>query len=128
MHGIDRSKNARPRIRARVAALAAGLLASFACASEMEVSTQTSVVKVLECMRANTPRTLSISELHIEAQGTGVTTRALTAAFYSRRDERGLRATLQVTAQPRPAHRRRASLRPRSWMHAGCSRTTPSFE
>lgn len=64
----------------------------------MEVSTQTSVVKVLECMRANAPQVLSISELRIEAQGAGVTTRSLTAAFYSRRDERGLRAMLQVTA------------------------------
>jgi hypothetical protein len=64
----------------------------------MEVSTQTPVVKTLECMRANAPRTLSISELHIEAEGPGVTTRSLTGSFYSLRDEHGgLRAMLSIT-------------------------------
>lgn len=64
----------------------------------MEVSTETPVVKVLECMRANTPKQLLVSDLRIDAQGNGVSTRHLSGRFYSRRDERGLRAMLHVTA------------------------------
>ena len=64
----------------------------------MEVSTQTSVVKVLECLRANAPRQLLVSDLRIEARGNGVSTRTLSAKFYSRRDDSGLRAMLHVTA------------------------------
>ncbi len=80
----------------------AQLLAAMAvlgCTAAMEVTTQTPVVKTLECMRANAPKELSISELHIEAEGPGVTTRTLTGSFYSRRDGRGsLRAMLSITA------------------------------
>lgn len=64
----------------------------------MEVSTETPVVKVLECLRANAPQQLSVSDLRLDAQGTGVSTRHLAAKFYSRRDERGLRAMLHITA------------------------------
>lgn len=64
----------------------------------MEVTTQTPVVKTLECLHANTPSQLSVSDLRIEAQGPGVTTRFLSARFYSRRDPRGLRAMLHITA------------------------------
>ncbi|TDU28466.1 outer membrane lipoprotein-sorting protein [Panacagrimonas perspica] len=84
------------RVRLRAFALAA--VAVLTCTAAMEVTTQTPIVKTLECMRANTPRQLSVSELHIEAEGAGVTNRTLTGAFYSRRDERGLRAALHITA------------------------------
>lgn len=64
----------------------------------MEVTTQSKVVKTLECMRANAPKQLSISDLRVEAQGSGVSTKFLSGRFYSRRDKRGLRAMLHITA------------------------------
>lgn len=88
-----------PRSRGRRSiAGALAVLALLTCTAAMEVSTQTPLVKTLECMRANAPKQLSVSELHIEAEGAGVTNRALSASFYSRRDERGLRAMLHITA------------------------------
>jgi len=84
--------------RTRWSASALAAVALLACTAAMEVSTQTPIVKTLECMRANAPKQLSVSELHIEAEGAGVTNRSLTGAFYSRRDERGLRAALHITA------------------------------
>lgn len=68
------------------------------CAAEMRVSTQTPVVKTLECLRANAPKQLRVDELRIEAQGPMVSTRQLSGRFVSRRDAGGLRAMLQITA------------------------------
>lgn len=68
------------------------------CAADMRVSTQTPVVKTLECLRANAPKQLRVDELRIEAQGQTVSTRQLTGRFLSRREAGGLRAMLQVTA------------------------------
>jgi hypothetical protein len=82
----------------RAVPLILAFAALFAGTGAMEVTTQSKVVKTLECMRANAPRQLSISDLRIEAQGTGVSTKFLSARFYSRRDERGLRAMLHITA------------------------------
>lgn len=72
--------------------------AALSCTAAMEVSTDTPVVKVLECLRANSPQQLQIADLRVDAQGTGVSTRHLSGKFYSRRDARGLRAMLHVTA------------------------------
>ena len=83
-------RKAHPRLLACLALLGA--------TGAMEVTTRTPVVDVLECMRANAPRQLTVSDLRIEAQGGDVTTRRLAGRFYSRRDERGLRAMLHVTA------------------------------
>lgn len=74
------------------------ILAALSCTAAMEVSTDTPVVKVLECLRANAPRQLQITDLRVDAQGAGVSTRHLAGKFYSRRDERGLRAMLHITA------------------------------
>ena len=82
----------------RVAPLVFALVALVAGTGAMEVTTQSKVVKTLECMRANAPKQLSIGDLRIEAQGSGVSTKFLSGRFYSRRDERGLRAMLHVTA------------------------------
>lgn len=81
----------------RVLPATLAVLALLGATGAMEVTTQTPVVKTLECLRANTPSQLSVRDLRIEAQGSGVTTRFLSARFYSRRDERGLRAMLHVT-------------------------------
>lgn len=64
----------------------------------MEVTTRTPVVETLDCMRANAPRHLTVGDLRIEAQGGRVTTPYLAGRFYSRRDARGLRAMLHITA------------------------------
>lgn len=72
--------------------------AVLACTGAMEISTQTPVVKVLECLRLNAPKTLRVGDLRVEVQGEGVSTRHLGARFYSRRDAGGLRAMLHVTA------------------------------
>lgn len=74
------------------------LFASLSCNAAMEVSADTPVVKLLECLRANAPSQLQIADLRIDAQGAGVSTRFLSGKFYSRRDERGLRAMLHITA------------------------------
>lgn len=73
-------------------------LALLGATAAMEVTTRTTVVEALECMRANAPSRLTVGDLRIEAQGSGVTTRYLSGRFHSRRDERGLRAMLHVTA------------------------------
>lgn len=82
------------RAGARVLLIAAAL----ACTGAMEVSTQTPVVKTLECLRKNAPQQLRVGDLRIEAQGEGVTTRYLSGRFVSRRDQGKLRAMLHVTA------------------------------
>lgn len=82
------------RAGARVLLIAAAL----SCTGAMEVSTQTPVVKTLECLRKNAPPQLRVGDLRIEAQGEGVTTRYLGGRFVSRRDQGRLRAMLHVTA------------------------------
>lgn len=83
----------------RFVARAVLIVAALASTGAMEVSTQTPVVKVLECLRQNTPQQLRVGDLRVEAQGEGVSTRYLSGKFYSRRDEsRRLRAMLHVTA------------------------------
>lgn len=82
----------------RVPLLLLALVAVLGGTGAMEVTTQTPVVKTLKCMRANTPSQLSVSDLRIEAQGNGVSTKFLSGRFYSRRDGRGLRAMLHITA------------------------------
>ncbi|MGQ0698672.1 MAG: outer membrane lipoprotein-sorting protein [Panacagrimonas sp.] len=74
------------------------ILFALACTGAMEVSTQTPVVKVLECMRRNAPQALRIDDLRIEASGPQVSTRSLSARLLSRRNEQGLRLMLHVTA------------------------------
>lgn len=64
----------------------------------MEVTTETPLVKTLECLRDNAPPQLSVADVRLEAQGERVTTRQLSARFVSRRDAEGLRAMLHVTA------------------------------
>lgn len=64
----------------------------------MEITTQTPVVQVVECMRDNAPPQLQIADLRVEAQGDQVTTRQLSARFVSRRDRDGLRAMLHIAA------------------------------
>lgn len=71
-----------------------GLLGTAA----MEVTTQTPVVQVVECVRDNAPPHLTIGDLRIEARGEQVTTPQLSARFYSHRDRDGLRAMLHITA------------------------------
>lgn len=71
---------------------------ALACTGAMEVSTQTPVVKTLECLRKNAPQQLRVGDLRIDAQGEGVTTRYLGGRFVSRRDQGRLRAMLHVTA------------------------------
>ena len=82
----------------RAPALVLACVALLGGTGAMEVSPQSAVVKTLECLRANAPRQLTVNDLRIEAQGGAVTTRFLSGRFYSRRDERGLRAMLHVTA------------------------------
>lgn len=82
----------------RAPALILACAALLGSTGAMEVTTQTSLVKTLQCLRDNTPRQLSVTDLRVEAQGAGVTTRYLSGRFYSRRDERGLRAMLHITA------------------------------
>jgi hypothetical protein len=82
----------------RVPALVLACVALLGATGAMEVTTQSGVVKALECLRANAPRQLSVSDLRIEAQGSGVTTRFLSGRFYSRREPRELRAMLHITA------------------------------
>jgi hypothetical protein len=94
----DPTRRRQRMTRARRRAFGLAAVALLTCTAAMEVSTQTPIVKTLECMRANAPKQFAVSELHIEAEGAGVTNRTLTGAFYSRRDERGLRAALHITA------------------------------
>lgn len=84
----------------RIPALLLACVALLGGTGAMEVTTKTPLVKTLECLRANAPDQLSVSDLRVDAQGTGVTTRFLSGRFYSRRDEHGLRAMLHITAPP----------------------------
>lgn len=74
------------------------VLLALACLAAMEVTTQTPVVKTIECVRNNAPTQLMVGDLRIEAQGERVTTPRLSGRFYSQRNARGLRAMLHVTA------------------------------
>lgn len=74
------------------------LAAAVACPAAMEISAAAPVAQVLECVGANAPRELSVYDLRIEARGAGIFTPFLAGRFYSRRDERGLRALLHITA------------------------------
>lgn len=80
---------------ARAALIGVALLA---CTGAMEVSTQTPVVTVLECLKKNAPQQLRVGDLRIEAHGEGVTTRYLSARVVSRREQGKLRSMLHVTA------------------------------
>lgn len=82
----------------RIVARALLIAAALASTGAMEVSTQTPVVKVLECLKKNAPQQLRIGDLRVEAQGEGVTTRYLSGRFVSRREQGKLRAMLRVTA------------------------------
>jgi hypothetical protein len=82
----------------RLSTLGLATLALIGATGAMEVTTKTPVVSALECLQANMPRQLTVADLRIEAQGEGVSTRVLSGRFYSRRDARGLRAMLHVTA------------------------------
>ncbi|MCC2658556.1 MAG: outer rane lipoproteinsorting protein [Panacagrimonas sp.] len=81
----------------RMALVLAGI-ALLGATGAMEVTPHSTLVRTLECLRNNTPSQLSVSDLRVEAQGTGVTTRFMSGRLYSRRDERGLRAMLHITA------------------------------
>lgn len=75
------------------------LFLALASLGAMEVTTQTPVTQVLQCLQRNAPEQLRIDDLRIEAKGRDVSTRYLSARFYSsRRDSGQLRAMLHITA------------------------------
>lgn len=74
------------------------LVAALGSLGAMEVSTQTPVVKVLECLRGNTPKTIAVQDVEIESQGRDVRTPKLGARLYSRREQNRLQTLVHITA------------------------------
>jgi hypothetical protein len=75
-----------------------GCAATGRAAADMEVSTQTNVVRVLECMRANTPDALVVNELRISPEEDKQILAPLTGQLHVSRTREGLRARLRVTS------------------------------
>ena len=70
---------------------------ALASLGAMEVTTQTPLAKLLECMQDNRPQSLKISQLRLEGIDNG-SERIIEARYYSRRDRHGFHAMLLLTA------------------------------
>src|SRR4051794_20639110 len=81
---------------ALAAVVAWSLLPGEHAAADMEVATQTPVVKVLECLGANSPAQLTVDTIRVQSKGTEVRTPELEGRLLVRRDEHGLRVRLDV--------------------------------